>query len=144
LWRKLESAAVFQALLGAGVERDHFYDFTPSPNYYVYELYAKHFGETLIPAEVECGGCDTEGGWDVLPARGRPTSFRLSDENVLPSQPWRIVTTPEVRRREEEGTLVVDLETEGDLNYFHASKGMPAQGNRVRLCRADSGPERTK
>ncbi|HIE52113.1 MAG TPA: hypothetical protein EYP85_10170 [Armatimonadetes bacterium] len=99
------------------------------PNYYVFQLYREHFGEVLLKAEVECPTYETEGGYGIRPRQGQPREFHLFPENVLPPQEWKLTPVEGVRQRVEEGVLVVDLETDEDLNYYHATMRLPAEPN---------------
>ncbi len=102
--------------------------YTLRPAYWVFWLYRRYFGEVLIDATVECDGYETSGGFGVLPAYGRPTPFQLFPQNLLPEQKWMLTDVKGVRHWEEpDGTLVVDIQTDEELNYYHAVKRMPAQ-----------------
>lgn len=111
-----------------GMVKGYHPPYTLRPAYWVFYLYHQHFGEILIPAEVECGHFETEGGYGVLPARGKPREFHLFPENLLPPQRWELREVEGARHWEEEdGTLVVEIQTDEDLNYYHARKTLTAE-----------------
>jgi alpha-N-arabinofuranosidase len=98
-------------------------------NYYVYQLYHEHFGDTLIGAKVTCGRWDFPGGaW--LPARtGEPSQFRLFDENLLPTDyEWRVSQNPSVKQRLDRQTLIAEFSGK-DTNYYHGTVELPAKPN---------------
>jgi alpha-L-arabinofuranosidase len=96
------------------------------PNYYVFQLYAQHFGDTLVRADVKCETYDSDGGWGMMPARGKPEEFKLLPGNLLPPQPWKINEVAGVKQREENGVLIAEITTDADLNYYHAQMQMDA------------------
>lgn len=102
--------------------------YTLRPAYWVFWLYHRHFGDLLIDCQVECDSYETEGGYGVLPARGQPTQFQLFPGNLLLQQKWTLQDVKGVRHWEEsDGTLVVEILTDDELNYYHAVKRMPAE-----------------
>lgn len=122
--------------------------YTLRPAYWVFWLYNHHFGDTLIDSEVECGSYETAGGYGVMPQVGKKTSFRLFEGNILPPQKWELHDIEGVKHWEEaDGTLVIDIQTDEDLNYYHARKKMPAQplmGYRVSAEIKTEGLEKSK
>lgn len=101
--------------------------YTLRPAYWVFWLYAHYFGDILIDAQVKCGSYDTDGGYSVMSAKGKPTKFTLFPENLLPEQGWVLSKIGGVEQSEEDGMLVAEIQTEENLNYYHASKQMPAE-----------------
>lgn len=102
--------------------------YTLRPAYWVFWLYHHYFGDTLIDSKVECPSYEIEGGYGVLPQMGKPRQFHLYPGNILPPQKWELHDIEGVRHWEEpDGTLVVDIQTDEDLNYYHARKRMPAE-----------------
>lgn len=96
-------------------------------NFYVYQLYAQHFGETLVEADVECEGWDFAGGARVAARFGEPANFELNDENLLPEQvEWRLSDNAVVEQHIE-GETVVARFSGPDTNYYHASITLPAR-----------------
>lgn len=102
--------------------------YTLRPAYWVFWLYHRYFGDLLIDCQVDCDFYDVEGGYGVLPARGKPTKFEVFPANLLPAQKWTLHEVQGVRHWEEpDGTLVVRILTDDELNYYHAVKRMPAE-----------------
>ncbi len=96
-------------------------------NYYVYQLYAQHFGDTLVQADVDCGSWEFEGGLGVHARSGRPTERHVIAENVLPEQvEWRLSESPAVKQQAEGGVVTAEF-TGADTNYYHASMTVPAK-----------------
>jgi alpha-N-arabinofuranosidase len=122
--------------------------YTLRPAYWVFWLYHHHFGDTLIDAKVECDSYDCSGGYGVILQVGKPTTFRLYPGNILPKQKWELKNVEGVKHWEEEdGTLVVEIQTDEDLNYYHARKRMPAEpltGYRVSAEIRTEGLENSK
>lgn len=102
--------------------------YTLRPAYWVFWLYHHYFGDLLVECKVECDSYGTEGGYGVLPARGEPTSFQLFPTNLLPEQRWTLQNVNGVKHWEgSDSTLVVEILTDEDLNYYHAVKRMSAE-----------------
>jgi len=122
--------------------------YTLRPAYWVFWLYHHHFGDTLIDAKVGCDSYDCSGGYGVIPQVGKPRTFRLYPGNILPKQKWELKDVEGVKHWEEEdGTLVVEIQTDEDLNYYHARKRMPAEpltGYRVSAEIKTEGLEKSK
>jgi len=96
-------------------------------NFYAYQLYAGHFGDTLVAADVQCGSWEFLGGAGVTARRGEPTQFALAEENLLPEDwQWRVSESPAVAQRVEGQTLVAQF-SGPDTNYYHASVSIPAK-----------------
>ena len=122
--------------------------YTVRPAYWVFWLYNHHFGDVLIDAKVECDSYDVAGGYGVIPQLGKQTNFRLYPGDILPKQKWELNEVKGVKHWEEEdGTLVVEIQTNEDLNYYHARKRMPAEplmGYRVTAEIRTEGLENSK
>ncbi len=101
--------------------------YTLRPAYWVFWLYHHYFGDILIDAKVECDSYDTLGGYGVMAQIGKPSQFRLYPGNILPKQKWELRDIEGVKHEEIDGTLLVEIQTEEELNYYHARKKMPAQ-----------------
>ncbi len=96
-------------------------------NFYVYQLYHEHFGDTLISSQVQCGRWDFAGGARVLPRFGQPREFEVFEENLLPEDyEWKLSTNPLVQQ-EEDGQTVIATFSGQDTNYHHASVTLPAK-----------------
>ncbi|MCS7187331.1 MAG: alpha-L-arabinofuranosidase C-terminal domain-containing protein [Armatimonadota bacterium] len=102
--------------------------YTLRPAYWVFWLYHQYFGDLLINCQVDCESYETEGGYGVLLARCQPTRFQLFPTNLLPQQNWALHGVNGAKHWEEpDGTLVVEILTDDELNYYHAVKRMPAE-----------------
>jgi len=97
------------------------------PNYQPFLLYARHFGDTLVQADVQCPAYDTDGGWGVQPARGAAAEFRVEPDDLLPVGDWTISPVNGVEQSQRDGVLSVEIKTDERLNYYHAKRTMPAQ-----------------
>lgn len=96
-------------------------------NFYTYQLYTLHFGDTLVAADVECGQWEFLGGAGVAARLGEPTQLALREENLLPEgSQWRLSETPAVAQ-EVDGQTVVAQFSGPDTNYYHASMTIPAK-----------------
>jgi len=111
-----------------GMVKGYSLPYTLRPAYWVFWLYHHRFGDLLIDCQVDCDSYETEGGYGVLPARGQPSQFQLFPTNLLPQQKWVLQDVKGVNHWEEsDGTLVVEILTDEELNYYHAVKRMPAE-----------------
>ncbi len=97
------------------------------PAYWVFWLYARHFGDVLVESKVDCAGYETSGGLTVMPASGKPVDFQLFPADLLPEQKWNIWQVAGAVTAQADGILTVDIQTDADLNYYHAQKSMPVQ-----------------
>lgn len=96
-------------------------------NFYVYQLYHEHFGDTLIAADVSCGRWDFPGGAWLAPRWGEPSEFQLSEANLLPDDyRWEVRDNPAVKQRVEGQTVVAEF-TGRDTNYYHPRLLLPAK-----------------
>jgi len=111
-----------------GAVRGYGRPYRKRPNYYVFELYAQHFGDVLIQAEVECPRFDTEGGWGVLRAVGAPRPERLLGEDLLRGVGWSLLPGAGFQHSMSDGVLRVEFFGE-DVNYYQAVKEVPALPN---------------
>lgn len=98
-------------------------------NYYVFELYARHFRDTLIEAEVECPTFDFDGAANVRARAGEPSEFRLHEENLLPEDAtWGLRGGTPVEQTLEGDTVVAEFAGE-DVNYYHPQIVLSAEAN---------------
>ena len=97
------------------------------PQYYPFELYHNHFGPELLEAYARCDAYETDGGFGVAAARGKGTKYKLFPEGISLSEPWKIGEVKGVAQRLEGDTLVVDFAAGEDVNYYNATKRMPAE-----------------
>ncbi|NOY82841.1 MAG: hypothetical protein GXP31_17730 [Kiritimatiellaeota bacterium] len=96
-------------------------------NFYVYQLYNEHFGDTLVATRVSCGQWDFPGGARVRPRFGKRTEFKLFDADLLPQDyRWSTSRNPLVKQRIEGRVLVAEFSGK-DTNYYHANLKLPAK-----------------
>ena len=96
-------------------------------NFYVYQLYAQHFGDLLVQSDVTCGRWDFVGGVGVPPRAGEPSVYDLYEDNLLPEDyAWQISESPVVSQRVEGDTLIAEFPGP-DTNYYHGSIHLPAE-----------------
>ncbi|MEN6644863.1 MAG: alpha-L-arabinofuranosidase C-terminal domain-containing protein [Armatimonadia bacterium] len=97
-------------------------------NYFPYQMYHEHFGDTLVACDVQCGTWDFPGG--PLPARqGTPSTFKLFDENLLPKDyVWEPRQPEQGATQKIEGQVVAVEFSGNDVNYYSARTTLPAEG----------------
>ncbi len=96
-------------------------------NFYVYQFYAQHFGDTLIDTSIQCESWDYSGGFGVRARHGAATEFEVFPENLLPDAvEWRLSENPVVDQRVEGETVIAEF-SGPDTNYYHASVTIPAR-----------------
>lgn len=98
-------------------------------NFFPYQMYHEHFGDTLVGADVTCGSWDFAGG--PLPARkGKPSKFQLFEENLLPKTIVWDPGNPETGATQRIDDQTVGVEFSGnDVNYYSAEIKLPAEPN---------------
>ncbi|GBD97963.1 MAG TPA: hypothetical protein ENG83_12135 [Nitrospirae bacterium] len=92
------------------------------PNFYVYELYNKHFGDILIDTDVKTGSYET-GKYKpyIRMLVKRIKSGTIIKKNLL-SGKWNIREFPGVYAKEKEGALEIDFKNPEEFNYYHSIK----------------------
>ncbi|MCE5240482.1 hypothetical protein LLH23_18640 [bacterium] len=95
-------------------------------NFFPYQMYHERFGDTLIGVQVQCGNWDFMGG--PLPARkGKPTEFKLFEENLLPKDYTWEERGPEAGITQTfEGQVVHATFSGNDPNYYAPKLNVPA------------------
>ena len=98
-------------------------------NFFPYQMYHEHFGDTLVGADVKCGTWDFPGG--PLPARkGKPSSFKLFEQNLLPKDYHWVAKEPEAGATQTVEGPVLGVQFGGqDTNYYAAGVTLPAEPN---------------
>ncbi len=92
------------------------------PNYYVYELYNKHFGDVLIGADVKTGSYELSGYKPYLTMLiAKIKSGTIIKKNLL-SGKWQIRKFPGVYVKEKNGILEIDFKDPKEFNYHHSIK----------------------
>jgi len=99
------------------------------PQYYPFELYHHHFGDELIRVDVDSPRFEVEGGYGVMPARGRGQRGGLAGKPLEPTRGWQITPVQGVEQRVEGKVLAVEFTGGEDINYYHARVVLPAKPN---------------
>ncbi|MBI3923350.1 MAG: hypothetical protein HY318_18155 [Armatimonadetes bacterium] len=104
-------------------------------NYFPYQLYHEHFGETLVAADVKCGKWDFDGAAGVPARKGQPTEFKLWEENLLPKDyTWEDRKPSGPVTQKIKGNVAVAEFQGQDVNFYFPRVEVPvesAMGYRV-------------
>ena len=96
-------------------------------NFLIYEMYAQHFGTTLVRSRVRCNTWDFPGKAGVRPRHGTPSPMVIDPKNLLPKTArWSITPLRGVQQRVRGPLLQVQFRGR-DVNYYHAVTTMPAK-----------------
>jgi alpha-N-arabinofuranosidase len=95
-------------------------------NYYVYQLYHEHFGDTLIRADVQCGAFDFEGAAAVPARMGKPQQFKLFEPDLLSDKGWKTYDVPGVKQTVAGDAVTAEFLGQ-DVNYYAPVLRMPAE-----------------
>lgn len=101
------------------------------PSYYIYELYNKHFGDTLIDVAVKSGFYNIKGGekYDYIKELFAETARgSVTGDNILAKE-WNISNVPGVIAGTKDGVLQIDFTNPDTFNYAHAWKKADIQPN---------------
>lgn len=91
------------------------------PNYYVFEMYHKHFGDILIDVDVQCDTYDA-GVYQPIKSFIKRIKTGTSIKSNLIQGRWLIEEFSGAQAREKEGILKVDFADPIQFNYYHARK----------------------
>lgn len=91
------------------------------PNYYVFEIYHKHFGDILIDVNVQCVTYDASVYQPIKSFIKRLKSGTLIKGNLIPGR-WLIEEFSGAQASENAGILTVDFVDPIQFNYYHARK----------------------
>jgi alpha-N-arabinofuranosidase len=98
------------------------------PQYFPFQLYHEHFGAELLAVTVRAPTYETDGGYGVTVARGPGSKFKLAPETTPLTDAWQLGRVPGVEQQVDGGTLALRFTPQaGDVNFFHASRRLPAQ-----------------
>ena len=97
-------------------------------NYYVYQLYHEHFGDTLVRAEVQCGTFDFEGAAGVPGRAGKAQEFKLYEPDLLAGKSWKTYDVTGIKQTATGDTVTAEFQGQ-DVNYFAPALRMPAEPN---------------
>ncbi len=99
-------------------------------NFLIYQLYAQHFGDTLVEVDVDCETWEFEGAVGVSKRSGQPSEFRLYEENLLAEDYTWEDRRPEGDVKQTVEGPVVTAEFSGtDVNYYAPRIELPAKAN---------------
>lgn len=99
------------------------------PNYYVFELYHKHFGDILLKANVQCDAYDiSEYRSFVKNLITRIKKGVVIRKNLL-GKNWQINKFPGASAETEDGILRIDFINPKAFNYYHSFKKAKVQLN---------------
>ncbi len=98
-------------------------------NFFPYQLYHQHFGDTLVEAEVKCAKWDFAGAVGIPSQKGEPAEYRLWPENLLPADTiWEARPPLGNVAQKVEGKVVVAEFQGQDVNYFAPRVEIPVEG----------------
>jgi len=104
-----------------GNYRDLYRPYYKRPNYFVFELYHKHFGDVLVASDVDCGGYDVTGyGQFVSNLLLKNGKFEVVSGNLVEGKRWQIWDFEGVSAVEAEGILKIDFIKPHGFNYYHS------------------------
>lgn len=92
------------------------------PNYYVFELYHKHFGDILIAVDVKCDSYDVAGNKEFVSRITREMHEGMVVEKNLVVRPWQISELNGISAVEKDDVLQVEFASPKQFNYFHTCK----------------------
>lgn len=97
-------------------------------NFFPYQLYHEHFGDTLIGADVQCSTWDFAGAAEVPARYGQPRQYKLLKKNLLPKDyKWVISKSDSAVKQKIDGKIAVAEFLGNDVNYFYPQVKMPAE-----------------
>ncbi len=92
------------------------------PSYYVYEMYAKHFGDILVDVAVKSATYDMRMYKPYIKSfLKRIVAGTIIKPNLLPDA-WQINLVDGIVTSEKSGILEVDFKNPVAFNYYHATK----------------------
>lgn len=98
------------------------------PNYYVFEMYANHFGKELISAEVVSPGDDISRYSFYNAMIKYPSQGRLENGNLL-TEPWNISAVKGVQVSQAGDILAIDFGDHEQWNYYHTTRTTEVEPN---------------
>ncbi len=104
-----------------GDYKDLYKPYYKRPNYYVFEMYHKHFGDMLLNASVQCDTYDVS-YYNAFKTLVTKIKTGTLIKNNLAQGKWDIKELPGVTARERDGELSLDFQNPGQFNYYHCSK----------------------
>jgi alpha-N-arabinofuranosidase len=104
-----------------GNPKDLYKPYYKRPNYYVFEMYAKHFGDLLLKADVKSETYDISKYADFKTMLKRIKTGTLIKPNLLAGR-WVLRSLEGVEAREKDGVLEIDFRAPKEFNYYHSTK----------------------
>jgi alpha-N-arabinofuranosidase len=98
--------------------RDLYKPYFKRPNYYALKLYAKHFGDALLKADIRSGGYHSRSYGFV---GGLPEGKTVGG-NML-SEKWQVVPQDGIEAKTAGDALEVEFIAPKKFNYYHSSRG---------------------
>jgi len=99
-------------------------------NFLVFQLYARHFGDTLVGVDVDCETWDFAGGAWLTARRGKPSRFLLYEANLLPEDyTWEDRRPEGDVKQTVEGPVVTAQFSGTDVNYYAPRIALPARAD---------------
>lgn len=100
----------------------------PQPNFFPYQLYHEHFGDTLVQADVRCATWDFPGALGVPKRAGQPSAYRLWEDNLLPADyAWSLQAAETGSKQQADGQVMAVEFAGTDVNYYAAKVMVPAE-----------------
>ncbi len=104
-----------------GEYKDLYRPYYKRPNYYVFELYHKHFGDVLIKSDVDCAGYDVMGyGRFINHLLLKSDRFEVVGDNLVKGQNWQIWDFEGVSAVETDAILKIEFFNPDRFNYYHS------------------------
>ncbi|MHB1461440.1 MAG: alpha-L-arabinofuranosidase C-terminal domain-containing protein [Armatimonadota bacterium] len=98
------------------------------PQYYPLDLYHNHFGRELLGAKVDCGTYNVSSGYGIASAKGKGSKHEVILGTVNMPRTWSLLDPPAgVTHRLDGNRVVVDFDTQKDIDYYSAMKIAPAK-----------------
>lgn len=91
------------------------------PNYYVFEMYAKHFGDILLGSDVLCDGYDVS-KYEIFKKVVKENKNGNLGDNVSLSRSWGYDQVDGVEIESSKNDLIINFKDPKQFNYYHASK----------------------
>ena len=104
-----------------GNPKDLYKPYFKRPNYFVFEMYAKHFGTMLVKADVKGETYDIGQFDEAKTFLKRIKTGTLIKPNLLGGD-WRVTDLEGVSVDQKDGSLAIDFQAPKEFNYYHASK----------------------
>ncbi|MFH0926569.1 MAG: alpha-L-arabinofuranosidase C-terminal domain-containing protein [bacterium] len=91
------------------------------PNYYVYELYNRHFGNILLNVSVKSDYYEVNEYQSIEAFIRRSRRGNVVKGNLLKGV-WEINKSPGIEAKEKDGILAIDFQHPTEYNYYHSKK----------------------